>query len=73
MRATEIPGFDNLSQAEKILLAEEIWYDIASDPSSVPVPESHLEELDRRVQKYRSDPGKLLTLDELQQRVQMRR
>ena len=73
MRTTDIPGFGNLSQPEKNLLAEEIWSDIASDPSSVPVPESHLDELNRRVQRHRAKPGKLLSLDELQQRLQARR
>ena len=73
MRATDIPGFGNLSQVEKILLAEEIWDEIASDPTALPVPQSHLEELKRRRERRRSNPGRLLTLDELQTRLQKHR
>ena len=70
MRATDIPGFDQLTDPEKILLVEEIWDTIAADEANVPVPDSHLQELDRRISRYRSNPGKLLTLEELQRRLQ---
>ena len=50
-------------------LVEEIWDTVAADDSAVPVPDSHLRELDRRVSRYRSGPGKLLTLEDLQQRL----
>ena len=69
MRATDIPGFDQLTDPEKILLVEEIWDIIAADEADVPVPDSHLQELDRRISRYRSNPGKLLTLEELQRRL----
>ena len=69
MRPNDIPGFQRLSSPEKILLAEEIWDTVAADDSAVPVPDSHLRELDRRVSRYRSGPGKLLTLEDLRQRL----
>ncbi len=72
MRPVEIPGFGDLTQAEKLLLVEEIWDDISTDPQSVPVPQSHIDELERRLNRHRSSPGRLLSLEELQQRVQMR-
>lgn len=72
MRATDIPGFDQLTAPEKILLVEEIWDTIAADESNIPVPDSHLQELDRRIRGYRSDPGKLLSLEELEQRLRTR-
>jgi hypothetical protein len=31
----------------------------------VPVPQSHKEELDRRLESYRAHPGDLLSLEEL--------
>ena len=70
MRTTDIPGFSKLSPPEKILLVEEIWDTVVADESAIPVPDSHRRELDRRVSRYRSSPGKLLTLEELQQRLQ---
>ena len=73
MNTAEIPGFEQLTGPEKILLAEEIWNSIASDENNVPVPESHLQELRRRVVRHRSAPGQLLSLGELQQRIQARK
>ena len=42
MRLNEIPEIDRLSIPEKILLVEDLWDSIASDESSVPVPQSHI-------------------------------
>ena len=51
MRASDIHEIAKLSTPEKILLAEDLWDSIASDEPAVPVPQSHMEELDRKVQK----------------------
>ena len=69
MRPNDIPGFQRLSSPEKIALVEEMWDTVAADDGAVPVPDSHLQELDRRVSRYRSGPGKLLKLESLQQRL----
>lgn len=73
MRASDIHGIDQLSPPEKILLVEDLWDSIAADESAVSVPESHLHELDERRKRHQADPGKLLTLEELEKRVQARR
>ena len=73
MRVSDIPEIDRLSVPEKILLVEDLWDSIASDESSVPVPRSHVEELDRRLKSYRSDPGNLLSLEELRSRIERRK
>ncbi|MCC7201111.1 MAG: addiction module protein [Nitrospirae bacterium] len=52
MRITDIPEISKLSTPEKILLVEDLWDAIALDESGVPVPQSHREELDRRLKKY---------------------
>jgi putative addiction module component (TIGR02574 family) len=49
-------GIDRLSIAERILLVEEIWNSIADEPESLEVPESHKEELDRRIAACEADP-----------------
>ncbi len=69
VRTTDIPGFDELSGPEKILLAEEIWATVLSDETSVPVPESHMREIKRRMERHRDNPGALLTLEELKSRL----
>jgi putative addiction module component (TIGR02574 family) len=72
MRVNDIPEITQLSVAEKILLLQDLWDSIASDESSVPVPQSHREELDRRLAEHEKDPGCLLTLDDLQKRIEAR-
>ena len=73
MRASEIPEIIKLSTPEKILLLEDLWDSIASDESAVPVPQSHMEELDRRLKRYGSPPGNLLSFDELRTRIERRK
>ncbi|MBI3099187.1 MAG: addiction module protein [Planctomycetes bacterium] len=62
MRLTELREISRMSAPEKILLIEDLWDSVASDESCVPIPDSHVRELDRR----RSSPGTLLTLKQLQ-------
>ena len=73
MQAGDIPQITKLSTPEKILLLEDLWDSIASDESGVPVPQSHKEELNRRVKQFQSAPGGLLSLDELQARIESRK
>lgn len=73
MRLNDIPEVARLSTAEKILLVEDLWDSIAPDESSVPIPKSHMDELDRRLKDHASSPGSLLSLDELQHRIERRK
>ena len=73
MRVTDIPEINSLSTSEKILLVEDLWDRIAVDESSVPVPQSHKEELDKRLRRYKSHPGNVLSLEEIQERVERRK
>lgn len=70
MALADIPGIEQLSVAERILLIEELWESIAAEPASVPVPQSHRAELDRRLAAYEKDPGRLLSLEDLRDRTQ---
>ena len=72
MRVTDIPGIERLTAPEKLLLAEDLWDSIAADEQSLPIPDSHLRELDQRLERHKAEPGKLLTLQELQSRVTAR-
>ncbi len=73
MRITDIPQIANLSIPEKILFIEDMWDSIASEDSTVPIPESHIAELDRRLARHKSTPGTLLSLDELRTRIDSRK
>ncbi|NTW17317.1 MAG: addiction module protein [Syntrophaceae bacterium] len=73
MRVIDIPQIKNLSIPEKILLLEDMWDDIASQESAIPVPKSHMKELDRRLAKHKDLIGELLSLDELQSKIEKRK
>ena len=73
MRVTDLPEISRLSTPEKILLVEDIWDSISADESTIPVPESHKAELDKRYKRFQSAPGTLLSLDELRTRVEKRK
>ena len=46
----------NLPLAERLELVEAIWDSIAEDAPSVPMPDWHREELDRRLAAHADDP-----------------
>ena len=73
MRAIDIPQIKKLSIPEKILLIEDMWDEIVSEEPLIPVPESHIKELDTRLAKSKLVQGKLLSLDELQARIAERK
>jgi putative addiction module component (TIGR02574 family) len=72
MRVSDIPDLERLSTPEKILLVEDLWDHIASDESNIPIPRSHKDVLARRLTNYQSNPGTLLSLEELQERIAKR-
>jgi len=72
MKITDIPKISRLSTAEKILFLEELWDSIASR-EHIPIPESHKTALDRRLTKYQNHRGRLLSLKELQTRIEKRK
>ena len=73
MHVNDIPEITQLSIPEKILFVEELWESIALDASQVPVPQSHVDELHRRVKGFESTPGNLLSLEELQIKIENRK
>jgi putative addiction module component (TIGR02574 family) len=73
MRIIDIPEIQQLSIPEKIVLVEDLWDSISSDESSLSVPQSHRDELDRRLDAYESHPGDLLSLEELRSRIGKRK
>ena len=73
MRVSEISEISQLSIPEKILFIEDLWDSIVLDEPKVSVPQSHMEELDRRLKSYKTAPSNLLSLEELQSRLERRK
>ncbi len=73
MNIKDIPQFSEMSIEEKILFLEELWDSLSSNEADIPVPQSHKEELDARLRSYEMNPGQLLSLEELQNRIDSRK
>jgi len=73
MKVHDIPEITKLSKPEKIILVEDLWDSIAEHDADIPVPESHEMELLVRRDRHNATPGKLLTLEELQLRIDRRK
>jgi putative addiction module component (TIGR02574 family) len=71
MNVIEIPQIAAMSIPEKINFVEELWDSIAQQSEVIPVPDSHIEELNRRLARHGAQDA-LLTLAELQQKVAKR-
>jgi putative addiction module component (TIGR02574 family) len=64
-----IPRFDELSSAEKLLLLEELWDDLACQPAEVPVPDWQKDELERRYEEYVQNPSEGSSWSEVRERL----
>ncbi len=72
MNVSDIPQLAKMSVPEKIVFLEDLWDSIAEQEPAVPIPDSHIRELERRLAAYRANPGELLTLEELQRKIASR-
>jgi putative addiction module component (TIGR02574 family) len=58
-----------LSIAERIQLAEDLWDSILNNPEELRLTEAQEQELDRRLEQYQRDPTAGSTWDEVKQRL----
>ncbi|EKD28788.1 MAG: hypothetical protein ACD_79C00204G0002 [uncultured bacterium] len=72
MRIADMPEISQLSTPEKILFVEELWDSIKSN-EKIPMPNSHQIELDKRFENYKKNKGPLLSLQELENRINKRK
>ena len=61
--------FSELSVAEKLQLVESLWDQIAESPEILPVPDWQKEELDRRHERYESNPSSGIPWEEAKRRI----
>ncbi len=66
------PDFDALPPLEKVRLLGELWDRMAAQPSSVPVPPEVEQELDRRLERHRAEPDKVVRWDDALSRIRRR-
>ncbi len=58
-----------LSIAERIQLAEDLWDSILERPDDLPLTDAQKQELDRRLEHYQQDPTAGSTWEEVRQRL----
>jgi len=71
MNQDSISVFD-LSPSEKLQLVEDLWDDLAANPSDVPLPQWQVEELGRRKENLMANPASGLDWDTVKQRIRSR-
>lgn len=71
MAQIDLSGFD-LTPSEKLQLVEALWDDLATTPEMIPVHDWQSEELERRAEKLRNEPGSALSWDEVKRRIRGR-
>lgn len=73
MKLADLPQLSTISVAEKLLLVEDIWDEIAAQPDALPLPDWHRRELDRDHADYLSNPNAGTGWPEVKARLLARR
>jgi putative addiction module component (TIGR02574 family) len=63
----------SMSIAERILLVEKIWDDIAEDAAALQLTEAQKQELDRRIAAIEADPNRGSSWEDVKARLRQRR
>ena len=69
MTTITLNEISQLSVAERIQLAQDIWDSILTTPERIELTEAQSQELDRRLQNYRQEPESSVPWDEVKQRI----
>jgi len=72
MHVTDIPNFENLSDLQRLELAEELMTSLR-DREALPAPLAHELEVERRWSDYEKNPSIALSEDQFWKDVQSRR
>ncbi|NNM01770.1 MAG: addiction module protein [Gammaproteobacteria bacterium] len=61
--------FAGASTEQRVAYVQELWDEIARYPENVPIPESHIRELEARLAEHKADPAAALPWSEVRQRL----
>jgi len=67
------PGFAELPKAEQVRYLQALWDQISEHPDEIPVPESHLQLAEERLQHYRESPSSTRPAFEVIDRLSQKR
>ncbi|MHB8472963.1 MAG: addiction module protein [Gammaproteobacteria bacterium] len=63
------PGFDALTTDEQLEYVQSLWQRIVSNPAAIPVPDWHLNVIEKRLADYRDAPNDGKSWDEIREEV----
>ncbi len=69
MIAEKIPAVQDLTPAERLQLAAELWGSVADSQDQIPIADDVRKLLDARFEQYRLHPESATTWDELKRRL----
>ena len=72
MSVKDIPNFDQLTDLERLQLAEEVAASVRH-PEALPAPVAHRRELERRWSEYERNPSAALSQEQFWKEVQARK
>jgi putative addiction module component (TIGR02574 family) len=67
--STQLTDILQMTIAERIQLAEDIWDSIAAVPEALPLTDAERQELNRRLEMYQQNPDEGIPWDELKEKV----
>jgi putative addiction module component (TIGR02574 family) len=67
--STQLTDILQMSVAERIQLAEDIWDSIAAVPEALPLTDAERQELNRRLELHARNPDEGIPWDELKEKV----
>lgn len=73
MRVSDFPDVARLTTPEKMKLIDLLWQEVESEAVASRIPGEQKAELDRRRKRYDESPQNVLTLEELQARIDAKR
>ncbi|HET8655119.1 MAG TPA: addiction module protein [Longimicrobiaceae bacterium] len=69
MTTTSLSDLLQLSPAERIQLAQDLWDSIAAEPQVLPVSEAQRQEVVRRSEAHRRNPEEAVPLEDALERI----
>jgi putative addiction module component (TIGR02574 family) len=69
MIAERIPALQMLSLEEKLILAGELWDELAAHPEAFPPRDDHVKILQERLEHYRQHPEDVTAWEDLKARI----
>lgn len=69
MAKVDLSDILDMSVEDRIVLAQQIWDSVASDPENVPLTDEQRQELEHRLEEYKRSPGNTVSWTVIERRL----